>query len=93
MVSFQHVKGLVILCFSGKDLTPNDKFPDLSELKAFTDDKLNAIKNLKFALGMVENIVRKGENAGYQHSLLLPQCFQKASFSRSLSPDCVVKGY
>ena len=28
----------------------------------------------------VENIVRKGENAGYQHFLLSSQCFQKASF-------------
>ena len=27
-----------------------------------------------------ENIVGKGENAGYQHFLLFPQCFQKASF-------------
>ena len=29
----------------------------------------------------VENIVGKGENAGYQHFLLFPQCFQKASLS------------
>ena len=29
----------------------------------------------------VENIVGKGENAGYQHFLLIPQYFQKASFS------------
>ena len=28
----------------------------------------------------VENIVEKGESAGYQHFLLFPQCFQKASF-------------
>ena len=28
----------------------------------------------------VENIVGKGENAGYQHFLLFPQCFQKAFF-------------
>ena len=28
----------------------------------------------------VENTVGKGENAGYQHFLLFPQCFQKASF-------------
>ena len=28
----------------------------------------------------VEKIVRKGENAGYQHFLLFPQCFEKASF-------------
>ena len=28
----------------------------------------------------VENIVGKGENAGYQHFLIFPQCFQKAFF-------------
>ena len=28
----------------------------------------------------VENNVGKGENAGYQHFLLFPQCFQKVSF-------------
>ena len=28
----------------------------------------------------VENIVGKGENDGYQHFLLFPQCFEKASF-------------
>ena len=28
-----------------------------------------------------ENIVGMGENAGYQHFLLFPQCFQKISFS------------
>ena len=27
----------------------------------------------------VENIVGKGENAGYQHFLLFPECFQKTS--------------
>ena len=28
-------------------------------------------------INRVENIVGKGENAGYQHFLLFPQCFQK----------------
>ena len=28
----------------------------------------------------MENIVGKGENAGYQHFLLFPQCFKKVSF-------------
>ena len=28
----------------------------------------------------IENIVGKGENAGYQQFLLFPQCFEKASF-------------
>ena len=32
----------------------------------------------------VENIVRKGENAGYQHFLLFPHSFQKASYTGSL---------
>ena len=30
-------------------------------------------------MGTIENIVGKGENAGYQHFLLFPQCFQKFS--------------
>ena len=38
----------------------------------------------KFFLGWEENIVGKGENAGGQHFLLLPQFFQKASFQGSL---------
>ena len=36
-----------------------------------------------FVCNMVENIVGKGENAGYQHFLLFPQCFQMSSLSRS----------
>ena len=31
----------------------------------------------------VENIVGKGENAGYQHFLRFPQCFQKPYFPGS----------
>ena len=34
---------------------------------------------MKFVFRRVENIVGKEENAGNQHSLLFPQCFQKAS--------------
>ena len=30
-------------------------------------------------LDRLENIVEKGENAGYQHFLLFPQCFPKLS--------------
>ena len=37
-------------------------------------------KILIFVLGRVENIVGKGENAGYQHFLLFLQCFQKLLF-------------
>ena len=70
--------------FNSFNSLPNDKILDRSKLKGFTDDKLNMIQNQKFVLGRVENIVGKGENAGYQHFLLFPQCFQKASFSRLL---------
>ena len=42
--------------------------------------KVNVTKKLKFVSGMEENIVGKGENAGNQHFLLFPQCFQKAYF-------------
>ena len=47
------------------------------------DGKINPIEELKSGLGWVENIVGKGENAGFQHFPLFPQCFQKASFSGS----------
>ena len=64
-------------------LNPNttNKILDLSKLKVFADNKTNATQKLKFVLGRVENIVGKGENAGYQHFLLFPQCFQEATFS------------
>ena len=38
-----------------------------SKLKAFADDKINMTQKLKFVSGRAENIVGKGENAGYQH--------------------------
>ena len=39
----------------------------------------------------VQNIVGKGENAGYQHFLLFPQCFLKGLFPRVFkSRDYVV---
>ena len=63
---------------------PNDKISNLSKLKAFTDDKINVPLMTILVFKWVENIVRKGENAGYQHFLLFPQCFQKASSSGSL---------
>ena len=51
---------------------PNDKFLDWSKFKELADGKRNVTEKLKFVLGRVENIVGKGENAGYQHFLLFP---------------------
>ena len=58
----------------------DDKILDWSKLKAFADDNLNVAKIMISLYDRVENIVGKGENAGNQHFLLFPQCFQKASF-------------
>ena len=60
---------LPFLCINS---LPNDKILDWSKFKAFADDKINVNEQLKFALGRVKNIVRKGENVGYQHFLLFP---------------------
>ena len=43
-----------------------------SKLKAGADDKINVTEKLKCVLEKVENIMGKGENAGYQHFLLFP---------------------
>ena len=68
---------------------PNDKILHWSKLKAIADDKINVIEKLKCVKRWVENIVEKGENAGYQHFLLFPQCFQKPSLSGSLKVGIV----
>ena len=70
---------------------PNDKFLDWSKLKAFADDKISMTeKKKKFAMETEENLVGKGENAGYQHFLLFPQCFQKAFYTGSLNVGIVL---
>ena len=56
----------------------NDKILDWSKLKAFADDIRNVTEKLNFDLGRIENIVGKGENAGYQHFLPFPKSFQNA---------------
>ena len=62
-------KGLIINVINP---LPNDKFIDWSKLKALADSRINVTEKVQFDLGMVENIMGKGENAGYQHFLLFP---------------------
>ena len=64
IISFSHN----IFCFINS--LPNDKVLHLSKLTAFEDYNLNVYQKLKYALGRVENIVGKGENAGYTMSSL-----------------------
>ena len=63
------------------NLLPNNKTLDCSKLKAFADIKINLSEKLKFVLGRVENIVGKGDSAGFQHFLLFPQCFQQTAYT------------
>ena len=71
---------------------PNDEFLDWSKLKAFADNKISVTEKMKFVLEMVENIVGKGENAGYQHFLFF-QLFSKGLIFKVIKGwDSVVKG-
>ena len=53
---------------------------DWSKLKAFVEDKSNVAEKLKFILGSVENIVEKGENAGYSAFSHFPTMFSKGFY-------------
>ena len=64
----------------GKGLT-DDKILGLPKFKTFADDISNVTQNIKVVFHTIENIVGKKENAGYQHFLPFPQCFQKAFYS------------
>ena len=57
---------------------------DLNAFKAFAGDKLNVVRIMISVCETEENIVGKGGNAGYQHFLLFPLCFQKPSLPGSL---------
>ena len=66
---------------------------DMSKLKAFADN-FSVAKMAKFVCDRIENIVGKEENAGYQHFLLFPPCFQKGTFPGLLKvgiDNCVGK--
>ena len=68
---------------------PLDKISDSTKFKAFADDTIILTQKLKFMLGRVENIVGNGENAGYRHFLLFPQCFQKLTLFRGVKCEIV----
>ena len=67
------------------DSLPNDKFFNLVQIESnCRRQKKKVLEKIIFVFDRVENIVGKGQNAGYQHFLLFPQCFQKAFYSRLL---------
>ena len=48
-------------------------------MKHFADDNIYMAQMVQFFFDSVDKIVLKGENAGYQHFPLFPQCFQKVA--------------
>ena len=62
----------------------NNKIFDMTKFKTFVGDKLNIAKMIISLFDRVENTVGTGENAGYKHLLLFPQCFPKPSTLGSL---------
>ena len=62
---------------NSSSLYQTKKILDQSKFKAFADDKLKVIQIATSVLDKTENNVGKEENAGYQHFLLFPQCFQR----------------
>ena len=71
------------------DPLPNNKFLDVTKLKTFADNILDVAKMTVFLFDMAENNVGKGENAGYKHFLVFPQCFPKLSSLGSLKVGIV----
>ena len=63
-----------ILDWSNFSSLPHNPNFNYCEKVVFKNIVLNSLK-LEFVYGKIENIVEKGENAGYQHFLLFPQCF------------------
>ena len=61
---------------------PTNKILGCNKLKELADDKINVTEKLKPVLGWVENILGKGENAGYQYFLLFHAMFSKSFFPR-----------
>ena len=78
-IKFEIVICKLLSAWKSLNSLANDKILNRPKLKAFADDNLNVAKMMISLYDRVENIVGKGENAGYQHFLLFLQCFQKAS--------------
>ena len=55
---------------------PSNKILEWSKLKAFANNENNCGLKIEFCFGKIRKIVRKGENAGYQHFLLSHNVFK-----------------
>ena len=60
----------------GLNSLSNNNILASTKFKPFAEGKINVAEMTISLSDRLENIVGKGENAGYQHFLLFPQCFQ-----------------
>ena len=67
----------------------NDKTLDQTKFKAFADDTLTFAEKLISFYDSTENIVGRGESAGYQHFLLSQQFFKNDSIPDPWKPRIV----
>ena len=62
------------------NLFPQDKILDQTKLKAFVDDKLNVTKMIISVFDKSRKHFGERRKCLYKQFILIPQCFQKASF-------------
>ena len=71
--------------FKRENPIPNNKVLAWSKLTAFAGNKIKIDEMMNLVFDKFENIVGNGENAGDQHFLLFPQCFQMTFSPGSLN--------
>ena len=81
---------LTLVLIQNELTLPNEENLE-SKLKAFEDDMINFIEMIISLSYRVENIVGKGENAGYQYFSSFHNVFKSFFFRVIKSQDCVVK--
>ena len=69
----------------------NNKIVDWSNMKAFADNKNLWCWKIEICFGKKSKHNAKRRNAGCQHFLLFPSCFQQALSSCCFFPDCLSK--
>ena len=67
----------------------NDKIVNRLKLKAFADYKLKVIQKTKLFWIREKTLHMEKEENGYQHFVLIAQCFQKALSSASFKVGIV----
>ena len=77
MISLSESKLLYHLPLPSVNSLPNDKILDFAQIERICRQQNKCDLKTDFCFGRVENIMGKGENAGFQHFLLFRLCFKR----------------